>query len=193
MEIGNLDWKNGTVNASGIKTIGYRIRKDYIKSFPVIEDAPAEGTTVHAFANYTGDFVLVAGKKWDKIYSTQGKGKVFFEPVGETDTSMYVNKATLSFPDLTDEARAYAKDAANGDYVYVIPTPGKRFHLIGSEDYRVSSKISGDSGDAPGSAKGLTINLECPDVTPLPRYTGALLLSDGELDCETGVLTPSVP
>lgn len=193
MEIGNLDWKNGTVNASGIKTIAYRIRKDYIKSFPVIEDTPAAETTVAAFANYTGDFVLVAGKKWDKIYSTQGKGKVFFEPVGETDTSMYMNKATLSFPDMTDEARAYAKDAANGDYVYVIPTPGKRFHLIGNEDYRVSSKISGDSGDAPGSAKGQTINLECPDVTPLPRYTGALLLSDGELDCETGVFTPSAP
>lgn len=193
MEIGNLDWKNGSVNPSGIGPIAYRIRKDYIKSFPTIEDEPSAETPVSQYANYTGDFVLVASKKWEKIYSTQGKGKVFFEPIGETDTRMYTNKATLFFPDLTDEARAYAKDAANGDYVYVIPTPGKRYHLIGHETYRVTSPISGDSGDAPGSAKGLTINLECPDVTPLPRYTGALLLADGELDCETGVFTPSIP
>ncbi len=193
MDIGNLDWKNGSVNPSGIKPIAYRIRRDYITSFPVITDETDETTTLDQFANYTGDFVLAAGKTWEKIYSTQGKGKVFFEPVGETDSRMYTNKATLSFPDLTDEARAYAKDAANGDYVYIVPTPKKRYHLIGNQDYRVTSQITGDSGDAPGSAKGLTINLECPDVTPLPRYTGVLNLADGDLDCETEVLTPTAP
>lgn len=191
MDIGNLDFKNGSVNPSGISPIAYRIRKDHISAFPTIVDTPVEGTTVPQYANYTGDFVLVAGKKWEKIYSTQGKGKVFFEPIGETDTRMYTNKATLFFPDLTDEARAYAKDAANGDYIYVIPTPNKRYHLIGHKHYRVTSPISGDSGDAAGSTKGLTINIECPDVTPLPRYIGALLLADGELDCETDVFTPA--
>lgn len=191
MDIGNLDFKNGSVNPSGIVPIAYRIRRDYISAFPTIVDTPDEETTVAQYASYAGDFVLVAAKKWEKIYSTQGKGKVFFEPVGETDSRMYMNKGTLSFPDLTDEARAYAKDAANGDYVYIIPTPNKRYHLLGSPDYRVTSSISGDSGDAPGSAKGLTIALECPDVTPLPRYAGALILSDGELDCDTGIFTPT--
>lgn len=193
MIIGNLDWKNGSINPSGIVPMAYRIRKDFIKSWPTIVDEPTDATTASQFANYVGDFVLVAGKKFEKIYSIQGKGKVSFEPVGETDSRMYMNKASLFFPDLTDEARAFAKDAANGNYVYVVPTPNKRFHLIGHESYRVTSPISGDSGDAPGSAKGLTINIECPDVTPLPRYMGALLLSDGELDCETGVFTPSAP
>lgn len=191
MDIGNLDWINGSVNPSGINTIAYRIRRDYITSWPSITDNPEDTTTVEQYANHTGDFVLVAGKKWEKIYSTQGKGKVFFEPVGETDCSMYNNKATLSFPDINDKARAYAKDSANGDYVYVIPTPNKRFHVIGNEDYRVVTKIQGDSGDAPGSSKGITINLECPSVTPLPRYSGVINMAEGDLDCDTGVFTPS--
>lgn len=191
MDIGNLDFKTGSVNPSGIVPIAYRIKKENITSFPSIVDTPVAETTVALYANLVGDFVLKATKKFEKIYSTQGKGKVSFEPVGETDSRMYMNKATLSFPDITDEARAYAKEAANGDYVYVIPTPNKRYHVLGSPDYRATSQVSGDSGDAPGSAKGLTINLECPDVTPLPRYVGALLLSDGSIDCDTGVFTPT--
>jgi len=192
LEIGNIDWKNGKVNPSGIVPIAYRIAKSDITSWPTIEDDPEIAVTVGALVNYTGDFVLVAGKKWDKIYSTQGKGKATFEPVGETDMVSYINKGTLSFPDLTDEVRAYAKVAANGDYVYIIHTPNGRYHVIGNKDMRVKSSFSGDTGDATGSAKGVTITLEVPDNTPLPLYTGDLVTSDGTLDIATKVFTPIV-
>lgn len=193
MDLGNLDWKTGKTNPSGIVPIAYRIAKENISAWPVIVDDPIADTTVAQYANYVGDFVLVAGKKWEKIYSTQGKGKATFEPLGEVDSKMYTNKGTLSFPDVSDEARAYAKSAANGDYVYLIHTPGTpgRYHVIGDKDLRVATSISGDTGDASGSAKGITINLECPSVTPLPRYTGDLVTSDGSIDCATGIFTPT--
>ena len=50
---------------------------------------------------------------------------------------------------------------------------------------------SGDTGDAAGSAKGSTIELEAPDVTPLPIYKGELALADGTLDCATDTFTPT--
>ena len=192
LEIGNIDWKNGKINPSGIVPIAYRIAKSDITSWPTIEDDPEKAATVGALVNYTGDFVLALGKKWDKIYSTQGKGKATFEPVGETDMVSYINKGSLSFPDLTDEVRAYAKVAANGDYVYIIHTPNGRYHVIGNQDMRVKSSFSGDTGDATGSAKGVTITLEVPDNTPLPLYTGDLVTSDGTLDIATKVFTPVV-
>lgn len=192
LEIGNIDWKNGKINPSGIVPIAYRIAKSDITSWPTIEDDPEKAATVGALVNYTGDFVLALGKKWDKIYSTQGKGKATFEPVGETDMVSYINKGSLSFPDLTDEVRAYAKVAANGDYVYIIHTPNGRYHVIGNQDMRVKSSFSGDTGDATGSAKGVTISLEVPDNTPLPLYTGDLVTSDGTLDIATKVFTPVV-
>lgn len=192
LEIGNIDWKNGKINPSGIVPIAYRIAKSDITSWPTIEDDPEKAATVGALVNYTGDFVLTVGKKWEKIYSTQGKGKATFEPVGETDMVSYINKGSLSFPDLTDEVRAYAKVAANGDYVYIIHTPNGRYHVIGNQDMRVKSSFSGDTGDATGSAKGVTITLEVPDNTPLPLYTGNLVTSDGTLDIATKVFTPAV-
>lgn len=192
LAIGNIDWKNGKINPSGIVPIAYRIAKADITSWPTIEDDPEVAATVRALVNYTGDFVLALGKVWDKIYSTQGKGKATFEPVGETDMVSYVNKGTLSFPDLTDEVRAYAKVAANGDYVYIIHTPNGRYHVIGNEDLRVKSSFSGDTGDATGSAKGVTITLEVPDNTPLPLYTGDLVTSEGSLDISTKIFTPKV-
>lgn len=192
LALGNLAWTNGKVNPSGIKPVAYRIPREDIATWPTIVDDPtAVGVTIDTFANFTGDFVLVATKVWETVYSTQGKGKVTFEPVGETDASMFLNKGTLSFPDLTDEVRAFAKMSANGDYVYIIPTPNGRYHVIGNADYRVKTTLSGDSGDAPGSAKGVTINVECPDVTPLPLYQGDLVTAAGSLDTETGTFTPT--
>lgn len=192
LELGNLDWPNGKVNPSGIVPIAYRIPRENITAWPTISDDPTVATTIGALVNYVGDFVLATGKKWETVYSTQGKGKVTFEPVGELDATMYVNKGTLSYPDITDEVRAFAKMAANGDYVYIVHTPNGRYHVIGNESYRVKSAVSGDSGDAPGSAKGVTINIECSDVTPLPCYKGELATAAGTLDIETGVFTPAV-
>ena len=83
-----------------------------------------------------------------------------------------------------------AKYASNGDFVFIVKHDGK-FYVIGSPDYRATLTPNGDSGDAAGSAKGITVEIECPDVTPLPTYIGDLVLSDGTLDCSTGEFTPS--
>jgi len=189
MDFGNLDFAVGGINPSGIIPKLFYVAKADIASWPIIEDDILAATaTPLTIANMTGDFVMVSGKKFNRLYSTQGKGKITFEPTGEKDCVMYLNKANLSFPKLTDEIRAFAKASANGDYVYIIKHDGK-YYVIGNPDYSVTASFSGDSGDAAGSAKGVTITLECPDLTPLPVYTGDLEISDGSIDCSTGVFT----
>jgi hypothetical protein len=59
------------------------------------------------------------------------------------------------------------------------------YYIIGSRDYRATVTPNGNSGDAPGSAKGLTISIDCPDTTPLPTYRGEIVLADGILNCNT--------
>ena len=66
-----------------------------------------------------------------------------------------------------------------------------KYYIIGNRDYRATLTPNGDSGDSAGSAKGVTMEIECPDTTPLPTYVGNILLSDGTLNCSTGVFTPS--
>ena len=50
---------------------------------------------------------------------------------------------------------------------------------------------AGDTGDAAGSAKGCTIEITAPDVTPLPIYQGVIVTADGSLDCATDTFTPA--
>lgn len=190
MNLGNLDFAIGGINPSGIGATIYRIAKSAIVSWPTIVNDPTATGAVSTLSSYNGDFTLATDAVWDKLYSTQGKGKITFEVTGEVDCKMYNNKASLSFPDLTAEALAFCKAAANGDFVFIVKSAG-RYHVIGSPDYRAVISPTGDSGDAAGSAKGVTFEVECPDVTPLPIYAGELVLADGTLDCATDTFTPA--
>lgn len=190
MNLGNLDFAIGGINPSGIGATIYRIAKSAIVSWPTIVNDPTATGAVSTLSSYSGDFTLATDAVWDKLYSTQGKGKITFEVTGEVDCKMYNNKASLSFPDLTAEALAFCKAAANGDFVFIVKAAG-RYHVIGSPDYRAVISPTGDSGDAAGSAKGVTFEVECPDVTPLPIYAGDLELADGTLDCATDTFTPA--
>ena len=186
----NLTWPAGKINPSGIKTEVYFIDKSFITAWPKVAAAPATATENVTLA---GDFALVAGKKWNKLYTTQGKGKVDWEPIGEKDCKMFNNKGMFKFPDISNEAKSLAKSAINSNVVFVVPLPHeseKRYIVLGDESYDLEVSVKGDSGDAPGSAKGITIEVTAPATTPLPNYAGVLLVTDGSLDCETGVFTP---
>ncbi len=178
----------GSVNPSGISDEVYFIPKQEIATWPTIEDDFDEAENGDKYAQYEGSFVLATGKKWTRLYSTQGKGKISWEYQGETDCKVVVNKASLSYPKITNESRAFAKFASNGDFVFCVKHDGK-YYIIGNKDYRATLTPNGDSGDSAGSAKGITIEIECPDTTPLPTYTGDIILADGTLKCSTGVFS----
>lgn len=192
MKHANLDFNIGKVNPSGIGQTAYRIRRRYITAWPKVEDDPDKDDEIGEpdLVVLSGNFTLATGKKWQKIYSTQGKGSITYESTGETDCKMFINHATLSFPDLTPEALGFSKASVNDDFVYIVKSAG-RYHVLGSEDYRTTTSPNGNSGDAPGSAKGVTFTIDSPDVSPLPVYEGTLETDEGTLNCGTGVFTPA--
>nr|WP_321357193.1 hypothetical protein [uncultured Draconibacterium sp.] len=188
----DLGWADGQINPSGIKNEIFWAPKTSIATFPQPNAAPANGDEN---ASYDGDFGMVAGKTFNRLYSTQGKGKVSWESTGEKDCKMFINKGMFKFPDISNAAKSAAITALNSNIIYVVPLPHpteKRFVLIGDEYWDSTTNVNGDSGDAAGSEKGLTIEVEAPGFMPLPSYTGILVLPDGTLDCATGVFTPGV-
>lgn len=190
MDFKDIDFKIGSVNPSGIADEVYFAPKPDIAAWPAISNPEEEESTVELVSAYTGDFTLVEGKTFKKLYNTQGKGKVTAEATGETDCKMYLNKGTMLYPKINRESIALAKATLNGDFVFVVKHDGQ-FFVIGNPDYRNVVSSSLDSGDAAGSAKGVTITLECPDTTPLPIYTGKLPVTGGSIDCATGEFTPT--
>lgn len=190
MEFADINFPIGSVNPSGISDIGYWIPKADIASWPTIENPDAADADVDKVAGYTGDFTLKTGKTFKRIYSTQGKGKATAEATGETDCKMFNNGLNLKYPKLNNAIRAFAKALVNGDAVFIVKHDG-HFVVVGHPDYRSVIEPSFDTGDSAGSDKGGTINVTCPDVTPLPAYVGEIVLADGTLDCSTGTFTPS--
>ncbi len=190
MQLADISFKIGSVNPSGIKDEVYFIPEQDIASWPTIEDDFDAAEDPAEYAQYQGSFTLKTGKKWNRLYNTQGKGSISWTYEGETDCKVVVNHASLSYPKLTEESRAFAKYAANGDFVFIFKHDGK-YYLIGNQDYRATLTPNGTSGDAAGSQKGITIEIECPDTTPLPTYVGTIELTDGTLNCETGAFTAS--
>lgn len=192
MKHANLDFNIGRVNPSGIGTTVYRIRQRYITGWPTIENDPDKDNTIEEsnMSTLNGSFTLATGKYWQKIYSTQGKGSITAETTGDTDSKMFINHASFSFPDLTPEALGFSKVSVNDDFVYIVKAAG-RYHVIGSPDYRSVTTIAPTSGDAAGSTKGIVFTVDCPDVTPLPVYEGNIVTEDGSLNCSTGVFTPA--
>lgn len=187
----SLGWADGKVNPSGIKNQIFFAPKSSIKTFPPITAAPA---TAADNVSFDGDFEMVATKTFLRLYSTQGKGKVSFEAIGEKDCKMFMNKGMFKFPDIDNAGKSLAKSSVNSNCVFVVPLPHeseKRYVVLGDDYWDGNVKVTGDSGDEPGSAKGLTIEIEAPGTTPLPNYTGILALPDGTLDCATGVFTPT--
>lgn len=180
----DIGFKLGSVNPSGVGNVFF-IPKKHIRRWPAIND-DFETMLQNGYAEYVGSFELQPSRHWSRLYNTQGKGKINWEYVGETDCKVVVNKASLSYPKSTEEIRAFAKYASNGDFVFCVWHDG-HYHIIGSPDYRATLTPNGDSGDAPGSAKGVAIEIECPDTTPLPTYKGDIILADGILNCETNI------
>lgn len=189
--LANLEWPDGKTNPSGIKPIAYAVRKSDIVTFPTINADPAAPADYIA---YDGDFVLKALALFITIYSTQGKGKLTFEPTGEKDCQGFLNKGTLSYPDISDNAKAMALRTINSNIIYIVPhyvSGGEiRYVVLGSENFDSTTTMKGDSGDAFGSAKGVTIEIEAPDFLPLPIYTGLIQIDGGTLNCATGKFTP---
>ena len=184
MNLQDINFKIGSVNPSGISQEVYFIPKQDITAWPTLNSDFDNASGVNEYTQYVGSFTLAAGKKWKRLYTTQGKGKITWEYTGETDCKVPVNKASLSYPKLTNEIRAFAKFASNGDFVFIVKHDGK-YYIIGSPDYRATLTPNGDSGDAAGSAKGVSIEIECPDVTPLPTYIGSIVCDNETINCAT--------
>ncbi|NQU52431.1 MAG: hypothetical protein HQ522_07815 [Bacteroidetes bacterium] len=188
----SLAWADGKINPSGIKNEIFFAPKSDIKTFPPFNAAPANADENVAF---NGDYEMQVGKTFQRLYSTQGKGKVDWESIGEKDCKMFMNKGMFKFPDLNNAAKSLAKSCVNANMVFIVPLPHeteKRYVVLGDDYWDTTVNVKGDSGDAPGSDKGTTVEVEAPSTTPLPNYTGILVLPDGSLDCATGVFTPTV-
>lgn len=182
--IGNVDFRIGQANGSGIGKYVYFIPSDDILQWPAICNNIVDAETAANYVGYIDNFVIAPNAYWIRIYNTQGEGSMSAEPIGERDSRMFKNKLSFRFPKLTKKAAMLSNAVVNGDGIFIGWHDGA-YRVVGHKHYRCDVTPNVTSGDAAGSSKGITFEAECPDYKALPVYRGTLLLEDGVLDCET--------
>lgn len=186
--VGNVDFRIGQANGSGVGKYLYFIPADGIARWPLISNNLVDAATAARYIGYDGDFELADGAYWIRIYNTQGEGSMTAEPTGERDSRMFLNKLSFRYPKLTPQAAKLTNAVVNGDGVFVGWHDGA-YRVVGNKHYRCDVTPNVTSGDAAGSSKGVTFEAECPDYKALPVYRGKLILEDGILDCNTDTFT----
>lgn len=182
--IADVPFRIGQANGSGIGKYVYFMPSDSILGWPSISNNIVDAATAAHYVGYVGDFAVAPGACWIRIYNTQGEGRMSAEPMGARDSIMFANRLSYRFPKLTMSAMKLSNAVVNGDGVFVAWHDGA-YRVVGNKHYRCDVTPSVTSGDAAGSAKGITFEAECPDYKALPIYKGKLVLEDGILDCNT--------
>lgn len=177
---GSLDWCSGQLTAPGIRLRVYYIPKRDIVKWPKLPAFDSEDSS--KLAVYVGSFTLASEGKWRFIRIDQKKSSPTSEPQGETPFSTYLDKGSFVHPGTGEQAAAFARQAANDDYVYLFEQIDGKFRVIGSEAYETSTKVSTNLGQVGGTDKGSTIEASCTAECPFAFYTGEIVAEDGTIN-----------
>lgn len=177
---GSLNWCSGQLVSPGIRYMIYFIPKRDIVKWPALPLTDSADPT--KLAVYAGSFELAVGKKWQSIRVDQKKSEPVSDPQGEPPFSTYLDKATFVHPGTAEEAAAFARQAANDDYVYLFAQIDGKYRVIGNEAYETATKVSTKLGQVGGTEKGTTIEASCTSECPLPFYTGEIITEEGTIN-----------
>lgn len=165
----------------GIRMRGYFISKDDIASWPTLPDTATK--IMSELAVYSGSFTLAADKTFHSIDFTQNKGSLSYETQGDVPSRTFLNKATLSHPEIDEDAAGAARQMLYDDLVFVIPQRDGKWRVLGNDMFPTDTKPQGTTGEGMTGEVGTTLEIEVADVCPLPFYVGTLATDDGEIDC----------
>ena len=177
---GSLNWCSGQLVSPGIRYLIHYIPKRDIVKWPALPTSDSADPT--KLAMYVGNFELAVGKKWQSIRIDQKKSEPVSDPQGEPQFSTYLDKATFVHPGTAEEAAAFARQAANDDYVYLFAQIDGKYRVVGNEAYETTTKVSTKLGQVGGSEKGTTIEASCTSECPLPFYSGEILTDEGTIN-----------
>ncbi len=184
--LADLVWTPGVSNPSGIGNQIFIARAADVATVPAYGVAGTVDLAV-------GDIAMVATKLFYKIYSTQGKAKLSIESVGEKDAKLFKITAELSYPDIDANSKKLAMEILNGNCILMIPTLTTErtlptYVMLGGHTYDTEVDAKFNSGDAPGSAKGLDLTITTYDIVPGKVYKGDLKITGGSIDLDTMIV-----
>ena len=173
--------------------------RDIVK-FPKLADRSAQGTKLSNVATYpatiasgnttvANNFEMVQGKSFIQVDIINNNGQLTCEPQGTFGSKTYKNTYKGNAPGTEEEVTGLIAELLNAEVVAVVPTRTGKFRVVGSDEFPAEVNPNQDTGQSATDTNQTTLEIVADDEMPAPFYYGKLALSDGELDCSTGIVT----
>lgn len=184
----SLRFCKGKTVLPGLLNFVYCIKKSLIAAWPTLKETPTASTgTMAEIAQYSGDFTLETGAKFQRIDVVTNKGNITYETQGEVPSRTFLNKMTVTYPEGNADALGFARQAIADDLVFLVPQRRGGFRVLGNEKFETDIKPAGDTGEGITGTSAASLEIEVTDVCPAPYYTGVIETEDdGDIDATTG-------
>lgn len=173
----SLAWCMGTPELPGVMRRIYYISKGSIAKWPTL---PRSENGAITKAEYEGNFVLVADKKWQYIDILPEKSQLTSDAQGEAPSQTQLNKLVALHPSVGKEASAASAYLNNNDNVFLVSDMHGKFRVVGSEKWQTKTTVAQDLGQGATGSTSTTITVEATDECPAPFYKGVIDAEDGE-------------
>ncbi len=182
----SLQFCQGQKVIPGIRNHVFAIAKRDIVKWPELPDVSTESVDLAKLGTYTGDFTLVAEKKWLKIDLAMNKGNIECETQGDRPSRTFLNKLTAAYPGTSAQATGFCRLAIDDDMVFLVPQRDGQYRVLGNEMFETDVKPALSTGEGIDTAGGTNIEINVTDICPAPFYTGKIETAEGNISGATG-------
>lgn len=182
----SLQFCQGQKVIPGIRNHVFAIAKRDIVKWPELPDVSTESVDLAKLGTYTGDFTLVAEKKWLKIDLAMNKGNIECETQGDRPSRTFLNKLTAAYPGTSAQATGFCRLAIDDDMVFLVPQRDGQYRVLGNEMFETDVKPALSTGEGIDTAGGTNIEINVTDICPAPFYTGKIETAEGDISGATG-------
>lgn len=160
-----------------------------IVGFPTKPNRDAEGFSLDKVPVLTGAFTMAQGKYFAQVDIINNNGSIKVEAQGTFGSKTFKCTYTGNAPGTEEEVSGLIAELLNAEIIAVVPTRSGKFRVIGSEEFPAEINPSQDTGQAPTDTNQTTLEIAADDELPAPFFTGTLPISEGSLNCATGVVS----
>lgn len=190
----SLKWPSGKTQLPGIKPKAYYTAKRDIVVFPRLAETFSQ--SMGELVTYLDSFQLAAGAYWKEISTLVDKSPLDGKGQGSKPSKTFLNQLVISHEGVEEDASAFAMQANNDDFVYLVPTKNGKYRVIGNDMFQTDTAVEQKLGAAATDEMGTMLTITCTDIAPGLYYVGEIVTEDGIINevegkVETPVIAPA--
>lgn len=159
-----------------------------ITGWPQKPNRDAQNFSLENVPVLTGNFTMAQGKFFAQVDIINNNGKLVVEPQGTFGSKTFKCTYTGNAPGTEEEITGLIAELLNAEIVAVVPTRSGKFRVVGSQDFPAEANPGQDTGQAATDTNQTSLEIIADDELPAPFFTGTLPVSEGELNCSTGIV-----